>query len=113
MIIEELARHIQESDFRAINAETIEHAKNRIIDVVGCIIGGVNAPGCEMLVDLVKEWGGREEATIAVHGVKAPAHNVAVVNCVMGRSYDFGPVMAYVEGKPVEVTSVNLQSLLP
>ena len=101
MIIEELARHIIGSNFKALNAETIEHAKKRIIDVVGCIIGGANAPGCEMLVGLIKEWGGREEATIAVHGIKAPAHNVAMVNCVMSRSYDYGPVMAYVEGKPV------------
>ena len=101
MIIEELARHIIESDFRAIDAVTIEHAKKRIIDVVGCIIGGANAPGCEMLVDLVKEWGGQEEATIAVHGIKAPAHNVAMVNCVMCRAYDYGPVIAYVEGNSV------------
>ena len=101
MIIEELARHILESEFRAIDAGTIEHAKKRVIDVVGCIIGGANAPGCEMLVELVKEWGGCEEATIAVHGIRAPAHNVAMVNCVMGRSYDYGPVIAYVEGKPV------------
>ena len=101
MIIEEWARHILEADFRALDAGTIKHAKKRIIDVVGCIIGGANAPGCEMLVDLVKGWGGREEATIAVHSIKAPAHNVAMVNCVMARSYDFGPVIAYVEGKPV------------
>ena len=43
MIIEEWARHILESDFRALDAETIEHAKKRIIDVVGCIIGGIKS----------------------------------------------------------------------
>ena len=111
MIIEDLAGHILESDFGAINAETIEHAKKRIIDVVGCIIGGANAPGCKMLVDLVEEWGGREEATIAVHGIKVPAHSVAMVNSVMSRSYDYGPVIAYVEGK--QVTCHISESTIP
>jgi 2-methylcitrate dehydratase PrpD len=101
MIVEELAKHIVEADFDAIDSLTIKHAKKRIIDVIGCMIGGSKAPGCEILVDLVKEWGGREEATIAVYGIKAPAHNVAMVNCIMSRSYDFGPVIAWVEGKPV------------
>ena len=111
MIIEELARHILESDFKAIDADTVEHAKKRIIDVVGCIIGGANAPGCKMLVDLVEEWGGREEATIAVHGIKVPAHSVAMVNSVMSRSYDYGPVIAYVEGK--QVTCHISESTIP
>jgi 2-methylcitrate dehydratase PrpD len=101
MIIEEWARHIAGSDFRVLDNKTIEQAKRRILDVTGCIIGGANAPGCSMVLELVKEWGGREEATVAIYGVKAPAHNAAMVNCIMGRSFDYGPVIAYVEGKPV------------
>jgi 2-methylcitrate dehydratase PrpD len=101
MLIEDWARHITESDFNQFDNPTVEQAKRRILDVIGCIIGGANAPGCSLVVDLVREWGGREEATIAVHGVKAPAHNAAMVNCIMGRSFDFGPVIAYVEGQPV------------
>jgi 2-methylcitrate dehydratase PrpD len=101
MIIEDWARHITESDLNNLDITTIEQAKRRIIDVIGCIIGGANASGCSMVVDLVREWGGREEATVAVQGFKAPAHNAAMVNCIMARSFDFGPVIAYVEGKPV------------
>lgn len=91
-IIQELARNVLETRFESFDKETVEHAKNRIIDVIGCLIGGATAPGCKMIVDLVKEWGGKEESTILVHGGKAPAHNVAMVNSIMCRSFDFEPV---------------------
>ncbi len=98
-IIAELTKNVLETPFEAFDAVTIERAKNRIIDVLGCLIGGANAPGCPMVVDLVREWGGKKESTVLVHGGKVPAHNAALVNCVMTRSYDFEPTGAYVEGK--------------
>jgi 2-methylcitrate dehydratase PrpD len=98
-IIAELAKNVLETPFEAFDASTLERARDRIIDVVGCIIGGANATGCSMLIDLVREWGGKKETTILVHGGKVPAHNAALVNCVMARSYDFEPTGAYVEGR--------------
>ena len=100
MIIEEWAKHIVKTPFETFTNETVEQAKNRIIDMVGCIIGGANAPGCPAIVDLVKGWGGKKQATVLLHGIKAPAYNVALVNAIMGRSFDFGPIAPYVEGKP-------------
>jgi len=94
--IEALAQNILDVGFESFDKEAVEQAKNRILDVVGCAIGGVNAAGCEMMVDLVKRWGGEKESTILVHGIKVPAHNAAMVNCLMCRSYDFEPVGPYV-----------------
>lgn len=101
MIIEDWVRNILESRFEIFDAEVIEQAKNRVIDIVGCTIGGANAPGCSMIRDLVKEWGGEKEATVLVHGVKAPAHNVALLNSIMARSFDYGVIIPYIDGKPV------------
>ena len=98
-IIAEMIRNVLETPFEAFDQLTLDRAKDRIIDVVGCLIGGANASGCSMMVDLVREWGGKKESTILVHGGKVPAHNAALVNCVMTRSYDFEPTGAYVEGK--------------
>jgi 2-methylcitrate dehydratase PrpD len=95
----ELVRNILDTSFENFDASLVEKARERIIDVVGCIIGGANAPGCSMLLDLVREWGGREEATIIVHGGKVPAHNAALVNSIMARSYDFEPCGSQVNGK--------------
>lgn len=100
-IIQELVSNVLETRFESLDNGTVEHAKNRIIDVIGCAIGGANAPGCKMMVNLVKKWGKEGESTILVHGVKAPAHDVAMINSIMCRSFDFEPVEPVVEGKHV------------
>ena len=87
--IELLSENAVNTRFEDIDKETIETIKGRVIDIVGCAIGGANAPGNQGLIDVVKHWGGRGEATILVHGGKAPAHDAAMINAVMTRSYDF------------------------
>ena len=69
----EVVRNILDTSFENFDSSIVERARERIIDVVGCMIGGANAPGCSMLLDLVREWGGREEATIIVHGREGPS----------------------------------------
>jgi 2-methylcitrate dehydratase PrpD len=96
MITEEWAKHIIITDFKAFNDEIVEQAKTRIIDIVGCVVGGASAPGCAILRNLVKGWDGKQEATILVHGVKAPAHDAAWVNAVMARSFDYGIINPYI-----------------
>ena len=45
--------------------------------------------GCKKLTDLLKEWGGKGEATIFVYGYKVPAHHAALINGTMSRGFDF------------------------
>lgn len=97
--IEELVANVLDTRFENFDQATIENARNRIIDVLGCLIGGANAPGNSALIGLVREWGGREEATILVHGGRLPAHSAAMVNSIMARSYDFEPVESTVDGR--------------
>jgi 2-methylcitrate dehydratase PrpD len=95
----ELARNIVETDFDAFDSTAIEKARNRVMDVAGCAVGGVNAPGCSMLLDLMREWGGARESTVLGVGGKLPVHHAAMVNSVFARSYDFEPTGALVGGK--------------
>ncbi|MFC2004488.1 MmgE/PrpD family protein [Chloroflexota bacterium] len=44
------------------------------------------------LVNLVKEWGGKEESSIIVYGGKVPAPDAALANCTMARALDFDDV---------------------
>jgi len=90
--IDELIVNVLETRFENFDQATVEHAKNRMIDVIGCLIGGANGPGNLPLIELIKDWGGKEEATILIHGGKAPVFNVAMINSIMARSYDFEPV---------------------
>ena len=96
--LERLTANVLETHFENFDQSTVENAKARIIDVIGCLIGGANAPGNSELIDLVRDWGGKEEATILIHGGKAPAHNVAMVDSIMARSFDFEPVSPLVDG---------------
>jgi 2-methylcitrate dehydratase PrpD len=89
--VEQIATNVLETHFGSFDQVVVENAKNRIIDVLGCVIGGANAPGNPGLVDLVKDWGGKGEATILVHGGKALAHNVAMLTSIMARSFEFEP----------------------
>jgi 2-methylcitrate dehydratase PrpD len=98
-VIEALSANIVETKFSDLDTPTIELAKNRIIDVLGCVIGGANAPGNKELTDVVRRWGGQKESTIMIFGQRIPMEHAAMLNAVMARSYDF-EVMAYVlEGK--------------
>ncbi len=98
-IIAELVKNVLETPFDRFDPSEVDRARAKLIDVIGCIIGGANAPGCSMLVDLMQEWGGKEEGTIMVHGIKVPLHNAALVNSVMARSYDYEPTGPLVDGK--------------
>lgn len=96
--IEGLSRNVIKTKYEAFNKPILEFAKNRVIDVIGCALGGVNAKGNTALIEMVKEWGGRKEATILGYGFKAPAHNVAMINSMMVRSYDYETSGYYFQG---------------
>lgn len=98
-VTDELISHILETSFEDFPQDVVQRAKDEVIDVTGCAVGGANDTGCPMIIDLVREWGGSEESTILVHGVKAPSHNVALANAVMARSFDYGIVDMVVEGE--------------
>jgi 2-methylcitrate dehydratase PrpD len=101
VIIDELAAHIVQTTYQAFEDSVIQQAKTRLIDIVGCTIGGANAPGCPELRDLIREWGGKEEATILIHGGKVPAGNASLINSIMARSFDFGVITPYIGDKPI------------
>lgn len=84
-----LAENALKARFEDMDKDTIETIKGRVIDIVGCAIGGANASGNQGLIDLVKGWGGKGEATILVHGGKTPVQDAAMINAVLIRSYDF------------------------
>ncbi len=111
-VTEALIANVLNTRFEDIEDEVIDNTKRRILDTIGCAIGGARAPGNAELIELVKSWGGRPDATILASGVKGPVHNVAMVNCILCRSFDWGPLTliidgdggpgtVYIDGKPI------------
>lgn len=97
-VIEKIAANVLETRFENIDAATLEKTKYRIIDTLGCLIGGSTDAGNPELISLFRDTGGKEEATILIHGGKVPVGNAAFVNSIMARSFDFEPVSPLVEG---------------
>jgi len=112
--IEELSANILETRFENFDQATLDNAKSRIIDVVGCLIGGANAVGNSALIELVKEWGGKEEATILIYGGKVPAYHAAMVNSIMARSFDFEALMPLLNGVqlPAHISGTTIPTAL-
>jgi 2-methylcitrate dehydratase PrpD len=80
--------------FDDIPPEAISTVKNIILGVIGTLIAGSHLSGIGLLVNKIKDWGGKEEATILIHGGKVPAHNAAFINAVMTRALDFDDAFA-------------------
>lgn len=93
-IAERLVNNVLVTTYESLPQEAIENTKNSILDTLGTILAGYTAPGCKAVVDLVREWGGKEESTILVFGGKVTAHNAAMVNSVMARALDYDNVIS-------------------
>jgi 2-methylcitrate dehydratase PrpD len=96
-----LIANILETKFEDLPPAVISHAKNRLLDVIGCMICGANDSGNPELLGIVKDWGGKPEARVFVHGIQVPAPMAAQLNCIMARSFDFEPVSPVVEGQSI------------
>jgi 2-methylcitrate dehydratase PrpD len=94
--VELLSENVLNTRFENLAPEIVENTKKRILDTIGCIIGGALARDNLGLIDLIKDWGGKKEATILGYGIKAPAHLVAMANCILCRSFDWEPLVVIV-----------------
>ncbi|MBN1177120.1 MAG: MmgE/PrpD family protein [Dehalococcoidales bacterium] len=112
--VEKLSANVVETRFENFDAETLEKTKYRIIDTVGCLIGGSGDVGNQELVELLRNEGGKEEATILIHGGRVPAANAALVNSVMARSFDFEPVSPLMDGvnTPAHVSGTTVPTAI-
>ncbi len=98
-ILEKMISNVLFTKYDNFTQETIRHAKDRIMDSLGCLVCGANDPGNPELLKIIRNWGGCPEATILVHGDKVPAGTAAMVNCILCRSFDFEPVSPLLDGR--------------
>ena len=63
--------------------------KEIILGIFGSIAAGAFSPECVSLDKLLKELGGKPEATVMMHGGKLPGHCAAMVNATMAQSLDY------------------------
>jgi len=85
----EIAENAESARFEGIPPKAREMTKRFILDTLGTTLAGSSAPGAEAVIDLLRSWGGKKEATIFVFGGKVPAPHAALANSVMAHARDF------------------------
>jgi 2-methylcitrate dehydratase PrpD len=87
-IEERLVDYVLHTKYEDLPAEIVEFMKKWILTIVSTTIAGATTEGCDALVNQIKDWDGKEEATILLHGSKVPACNAAFINSYMARALD-------------------------
>ena len=88
-VISEFAVNLKYSD---LPKEVVNQVKRFLYDSIGCAYGGYHTKDVNILRDIYKEMGGKEEATVIGFGDKIPAVNATLVNSLMIRALDYNDI---------------------
>src|SRR4030042_3228242 len=103
-IIDRLTGYLTETGYDALPRDVVEATRKQILDTLGVTVAGSTCDiSGEMkgLVEMVRDWGGKEESTILGFGGRVPAPNAAFINAVSSVRLDFDDTL---------VTWVNLHT---
>ena len=84
-------------------------AEKLVVDALGCALAGRGAPGIGEAAGLVKEWGGKSEASVLFSQSSVPLPNAAFANSAMIHALDLDDV--YIPGI-IHITSVVIPPAL-
>ena len=88
-LTERLSHFVIRSRFEDFPEEVIETSKKCLLDWIGVSMGGMKDPSVEMVVDLMKEVGGKKQASVLGYGFKTTILNVALINGMMSHVLDY------------------------
>ncbi|MFC1825330.1 MmgE/PrpD family protein [Thermodesulfobacteriota bacterium] len=88
-IAEQLAEFIVGQKYEDLPAETIEKAKEYIIDCSGCIVGAGSEPQARALLEVMQAEGGNPLSSVFGNGFKTSVMNAAMLNGTMGHIFDY------------------------
>lgn len=96
----DLAEHALTVQYEDLPPPAVENTRRRLFDMVGCAIGGSGLDDVRALADTLGAPTD-EGATGIGFGRSFPVQDAALLNCVAGRSFDWGPLTLIVDGERV------------
>ena len=69
---ERLVDFICDTRLEDLPSSAVDTIKNQLLAVAGTTVAGAFEEGCEQAVRMARDMGGRQEATILVHGDRHP-----------------------------------------
>ena len=85
----EYAKMMVHTKFEDLSPHVVEITKRFILDTIGVAAAGRNRIESQKAIQLVREWGGKEEASILFSNTRLPAVHAAFANSVMIHALDF------------------------
>jgi len=89
-----LADYVAQAKYDDLPAEVVAHVKDLISDTIACGLGGRKTLEGDLLINIVKEMGGKPEATIIGEKTKLSCMHAAHVNCVICNMLDYDETLA-------------------
>lgn len=87
-----LIKTIADTRYEDIPTEAVTAAKRIVLDTLGAALAGTTAPICKMVLNQVREWGGRRQSTVIGYGYKVPSPNAALANSMLARTREIDDI---------------------
>lgn len=83
-----LADFVVETNFKDLPSNVVHDTKRIIVDTIGCGIGGFSLDKGKIVIKLVRELGGKPEATVLGSGDRVSCANAAFANADLANALD-------------------------
>ncbi|MBI4540826.1 MAG: MmgE/PrpD family protein [Gemmatimonadetes bacterium] len=87
-----LAQFVAGLRYDDLPASVVEHAKLCVLDSLGCCLFGVGLPWTRLVIDFVREQGGRPQASVLGTGHRTSASLAALANGTAGHAFELDDV---------------------
>ena len=108
-VTKQLAEFVHDMEFDDIPAEVMEKGKICILDCIGCALGGVPEDTSGVILDYVKEYGGKPQASVIGSEFKTDVTNAALANGIIAHALDYDD---YHEETVIHATATCLPAIL-
>lgn len=98
-VSEQVAEYVGNVKYEDLSQENIDRMKLQIVDSIGVMAAGVHGTSVAGVVELIRSFGAKEEATALFQNLKAPAHLAAFINSLQMSAFDYAMITAEAPGK--------------
>ena len=88
-ITESLVQFVVDTRMEDLPTEVIETSKKCFLDWIGVAFGGMEDLSIKIMIDLIKEIGGKRQASVLGYAIKTNVLNAALINGAMSHALDY------------------------
>lgn len=100
-LIDLICENLVKTKIENLSDWNVKCFKDRLLDITGCIFGGSIVEDKNAVFNLIKRWGGTEEAPVFLQSMRAPVNNAVLLNCIAARANDYGNMYMHIFGERI------------